>query len=224
MKLSSMRYKGFVWPHNPTVYTITFQRNMALNKIPFGYYRLQSLGMTRRIMKGEGAFVGKDAYRQFKALASVFYQETPGTLVHPLWDTTTAWFVNLELAQEPREDYVRYRFEFWEDYTGYRTGVETIAAPKATPAAETKPADSGANAANSAGGGDTVPSAWYAAPSGGNTGGTAGGAASSHTVTQGQTMWGIAQRYGMSLTELIALNPQIKNPNLIYVGQEVRVK
>ena len=33
----------------------------------------------------------------------------------------------------------------------------------------------------------------------------------------------IARRQGLSLTALIALNPQIKNPNLILVGEKVRV-
>ena len=34
----------------------------------------------------------------------------------------------------------------------------------------------------------------------------------------------LARRYGVTLAELIALNPQIKNPNLIRVGEEVRVR
>lgn len=220
MKLSCMRYKSFVWPHNPTVYTVAFQRNMALHKVPFGRYRLQSLGMTRRVMMGEGEFVGEDAYRQIQALGSVFYENTPGVLVHPLWNTTSAWFVNLELVQEPREDYVKYRFEFWEDYAGYQTGVETITPPKAAPApaAEIKKPDT-----NTAGAADNgAAGSWESPVVVGNSQTTA--AAASHRVTQGQTLWGIAQKYGIGLNELIALNPQIKNPNLIYVGQEVRVK
>lgn len=44
-----------------------------------------------------------------------------------------------------------------------------------------------------------------------------------HRVVKGESLWALARRYGVSLTELIALNPQIKNPNLIYVGQEVRI-
>ena len=115
MKLASMRYKSFVWPHNPRVYSIEFERAMALNKIPFGRYVLQNLGLTRRVMRGEGEFQGADAYEQFKKLATVFYEETPGTLVHPLWDTTTAWLVELRLEQEPRPDYVKYSFTFWEE-------------------------------------------------------------------------------------------------------------
>ena len=35
--------------------------------------------------------------------------------------------------------------------------------------------------------------------------------------------WGIARRCGVTLSSLIAANPQIKNPNLIYPGNEVRL-
>ena len=45
-----------------------------------------------------------------------------------------------------------------------------------------------------------------------------------HRVVKGDTLWGLSRRYGVDLKELAALNPQIKNPNLIYVGQEVRVR
>ena len=34
-------------------------------------------------------------------------------------------------------------------------------------------------------------------------------------------LWGIAKRYGVALADLIAANPQIKNPNLIYPGDRV---
>lgn len=197
MRLSSMRYKGFVWPHNPRVYSIEFERKMAVNKIPFGRYSIQSLGMTRRVMKGEGEFVGADAYAQFKALATVFYEDTPGVLVHPLWDTTSAWFVALRLEQEPRADYVKYSFEFWEDYSGTSTTTTTVS--------------------NAAQNGGTASASTAAA------GETGESEAVWHTVVQGETLWGIAVKYGVELTAVIALNPQISNPNLIYVGQKVRV-
>ena len=45
-----------------------------------------------------------------------------------------------------------------------------------------------------------------------------------HRVVKGDTLWAIAKRYDVKLAELIALNPQIKNPNLIRVGDEVRVQ
>lgn len=44
-----------------------------------------------------------------------------------------------------------------------------------------------------------------------------------YTVQQGDSMFTIAQRFGVSLDALIAANPQIPNPNLIFPGQIVCV-
>ena len=186
-----MRYKDYVWPHNPRVYAIEYERAMGAWKVPFGRYQLQDLGPAHRVMRGEGEFVGEGAYEEFKRLATVFYADGPGLLVHPVWQTANAYFVELSLQMEPRADYVRYSFAFWEGYDGHNTGIQV-----------------------------TQPSAGGGAGGDGGTGATAG---TRHTVRQGETLWGIAQRYGLELTELINLNPQIKNPNLILVGEAVRV-
>ena len=61
-QLTPMRYKDFVWPHNPAVYSITYERQVAVHKVPFGRYCLQDLGLTRRVMRGQGEFVGQGAY------------------------------------------------------------------------------------------------------------------------------------------------------------------
>ena len=114
MNLAPMRYKDYVWPHNPETYTISFKRKVAVAKVPFGRYGMQDLGMSYRVMEGEGVFAGKGAYDEFKKLASVFYQGGPGLLIHPGWQASQAYFVLLELAQQPLENYVRYRFAFWE--------------------------------------------------------------------------------------------------------------
>ena len=192
MILSPMRFKDFVWPHNPRVYAITYERKLAVHKIPFGRHYIQSLGQTRRVLKGEGEFVGEGAYDTFKKLATVFYDETPGVLVHPVWMTTTAWFAGLELRQEPRRDYVAYSFEFWEVVGGNNT--PTLTARKVETAGTAGTADAGSR----------QEAQW-------------------HTVVRGDTLWGISRRYGVALDRLIALNPDIRNPNLIYVGQKVRI-
>ena len=44
-----------------------------------------------------------------------------------------------------------------------------------------------------------------------------------HTVVPGDTMWKISVRYQIGLSEIIAANPHIKNPNLIYPGQKLTV-
>jgi prophage DNA circulation protein len=188
MKLTPMRYKNFVWPHNPRIYSIDYARKMAVNKIPFGGYHLQDLGQTNRIMAGEGEFTGEDAYQQFGKLANAFYDPGPGTLIHPLWQSARVHFVSLRLEQEPRADYVRYSFVFWED--GFTTPVVKRVELSTTEQ------ENGEKTAGKA----------Y------------------HTVVKGDTLWAIARMYGLTLIQLLKRNPEIKNPNRIYVGEKVRLK
>lgn len=44
-----------------------------------------------------------------------------------------------------------------------------------------------------------------------------------YTVKPGDTMWKIAVKYQIGISEIIAANPQIKNPNLIYPGQKINI-
>ena len=40
-----------------------------------------------------------------------------------------------------------------------------------------------------------------------------------HTVIKGESMWLIAKKYQVGLSEIIGANPQVSNPNLIYPNQ-----
>ena len=186
MGLSPMRFKNYIWPYNPKTYEIAYQKQVVSHKVPFGNYILQNMGRTNRILRGTGEFIGADAYAQFKKLATVFYEETPGMLIHPVWQISKAYFVALSLKQAPREDYVSYSFEFWEHSpiikSVRRTDSDTIVGGNTGDAEEN----------------------WY-------------------TVVSGDNLWNIANRYGMTLDALLVLNPQIKNPNLIYPGDKIRV-
>lgn len=192
MRLAPMRYKEFTWPHNPETYQVEHRRQVAVHKVPFGGYVLQDLGAGCRVLEGEGTFAGKDAYATFRALEQVFDQPGPGLLVHPVWPASSAYFVTLQLTEEPLPDFVRYRFAFWEDQGGYKAGLTEI----------------------NAGGTEEGGSAGEASQSASSYSGT-------YVVRKGDTLWGIAGRYGVALTALIAANPQIKNPNLIYPGETV---
>ena len=44
-----------------------------------------------------------------------------------------------------------------------------------------------------------------------------------YTVQPGDTLWKIAVRYQVGITEIISANPQFKNPNLIYPGNKVTI-
>ena len=48
-------------------------------------------------------------------------------------------------------------------------------------------------------------------------------AATTHTVVSGYTMWKIAVRYQVGLSEIKSANPQISNPDLIYPGQVLNI-
>ena len=48
-------------------------------------------------------------------------------------------------------------------------------------------------------------------------------AATSHKVVSGDTMWKIAVKYEVGLSELKSANPQILNPDLIYPGQVLNI-
>ena len=55
----------------------------------------------------------------------VFYEETPGLLIHPLWQASQAYFVSLQVQQTPQPDYVRYSFAFWEERSAETVKTET---------------------------------------------------------------------------------------------------
>lgn len=126
----------------------------------------------------------------------MFYSGGPGQLIHPLWQAANAYFVSLRLEQEPLRDYVRYSFEFWEEANYYSGEVRTWSSQSTQGSGATQTAQAAQTT-------QTIP-VYY-------------------QVVKGDTLWAIASRYGMALSDLIALNPQIKNPNLIHIGDEVRV-
>ena len=136
-------------------------------------------------MRGEGEFFGPDAYAQFRELTEVFRSAGAGELRHPVWRCSRAVFTRLELAQEPREDYVAYSFEFCD------AGEQTQAPKQITASAGEK--------------------------------GTAKAAARTVTVRTGDTLWALCRTYGLTMRQMLAYNPQIRDPNLIHTGEELRI-
>ena len=200
MLLTPMRYKTYVWPHNPAVYSITYERQTAVHKVPFGQYCIQDMGPACRVMRGWGEFAGKDAYREFKQLAAIFSEDGPGLLVHPLWQISNAYFTELKLEQEPTPDYVRYSFVFREQPDGYDGALTEL------------PSDPGGTGGETGEGHDSEIS---------DSPGPEEGRTRIHIVASGETLWGIAARYHVSLYELLSLNRHIRNLNSIQVGERL---
>ncbi len=107
-----MSFRGVDWPRNPEQYRQVSVREPVYGKNSAGNTVFTGMGPVKVTVTGSGAFFGSDAYENFKVLAGLFAQSTPGALYHPVWGTVQAYFTKLELTQEPKPDYVAYSFEF----------------------------------------------------------------------------------------------------------------
>lgn len=112
--MNKLVYKNFVWPQNPDHYQQDYLREPVYTKNDAGETVFSGMGPMKRTISGSGCFVGDTAYTKFKELATVFAESTAGGLVHPVWGTYNCYFTELQLTQEPRSNYVSYKFEFRE--------------------------------------------------------------------------------------------------------------
>ena len=106
-----LSYKTFVWPHNPHTYREEYIREPKFTT-QSGVTSFDGMGPMRRIITGSGVFFGANAFARFRALAELFEDDKPGNLEHPVWGIRYCYFTGLELTQEPKDNYVSYRFEF----------------------------------------------------------------------------------------------------------------
>lgn len=111
-----LSYKTFVWPHNPHTYKEEcIRESRYYTKDSVTYF--DGMGEMKRIITGSGAFFGENAFDQFKKLALLFEEEDAGNLEHPIWGIRYCYFTGLELIQEPRENYISYKFTFTQALT-----------------------------------------------------------------------------------------------------------
>lgn len=211
MNLTSMKFKGYAWPHNPRIYSIAATRSVANHKIPGGGWYSREMGEGLRVVTGEGEFTGDNAYERFKELYSLFSEGGKGQLVHPIWRTMTAHFTALSLVQEPRADYVYYKFTFTECGMDADTSVSPVALDSA----------SGSQSVSA--------SLKYQVFCVNSTAAyrklvaSRSGLCRYHTMKRGQTIFTICGLYGIGYARLIELNPFMRNPHEMVAGYVVRI-
>ena len=114
-----MQFRNFTWPNEPSSLRVTSRRRTALLEEPGGGWTLQDLGTAARTVTGEGVFFGETAYESLRTLEALLAQGGAGAhlvgmpapgMQHQLQAVLT----ELEGEQEPRENFVRYRFTFVE--------------------------------------------------------------------------------------------------------------
>lgn len=115
--LSSMRYKTFTWPNNPSECKYSVDKAYAKHKYPeLAGVEVEDMDNNAAVITGSGEFFGPNAYSQWQQLLEVFNQHGVGGFYHPLYPNIhTVLMTKLDMSVEPREDYVAYTFEFVED-------------------------------------------------------------------------------------------------------------
>lgn len=109
--MECMSYKTFVWPNNPASYREEWSRE-AKYSTEDGVSTFLGMGPLKGTIRGSGAFFGELAYENFRDLLELAESDEAGALRHPLWGIRQAYLTELELVQEPRENYVGYSFGF----------------------------------------------------------------------------------------------------------------
>lgn len=106
-----LSYKTFVWPQNPHTYReVTTRTPMYSTQDGTTYF--DGMSDLKRTITGSGTFYGDDAYDQYKKLQKLTEDMAAGNLEHPIFGIRYCYLTLLELTQEPKENYVSYRFEF----------------------------------------------------------------------------------------------------------------
>ena len=106
-----LSFKTFVWPQNPTTYREVATRTPEYyTQDGETYYR--GMSNLKRTISGTGVFYGEDAYEQYLKLQKLMNEMSAGNLAHPIFGIRYCYFTLLEVTQEPKENYVNYRFEF----------------------------------------------------------------------------------------------------------------
>ena len=171
MKLQPMKFRDFVWPHNPETLNISRRRSLKEWRLPFSGSVLQDCGAEKRVVEGEGRFYGPGCIRRFQKLSELLEDGKNGVLTLPEIPPFSARFVSLGMIGTAEPDSIGYRFVFWED--GKAAGTKEAAQGQV------------------------------------------------YRAAAGESLWRVAHRFSSSVDELVALNPQIRWPNLLEEGERV---
>ena len=109
-----MRYKEFLFPHNPRRIHIEAGARTAVLHCPFVGAAVQHLGMSPRVITGEGQFFGPRALADYQRLEAVFAQPGSGSLSLPGLPPFQAFFTRLALTCEGDGQIIGYSFIFTE--------------------------------------------------------------------------------------------------------------
>ena len=202
--LSNMKYKDFTFPHNPRTSSFKCTRSYVEHKYPeLSGNEVEDFGRNAIVISGTGEFFGADAYTQFSKLRKEYNKKGVGKVSHPVFKTVTRGLMT-ELQgdlEENMENYIKYSFEIVADTKPIMGEyIKKYSGKK-------KSHHKVNNSKQSKSGKDYV----------------------IHTVKSGETLSGICNTYAkkhktaINWKTIAKLNKK-KNPNIIHVGQKIKVK
>lgn len=113
--VSLMKFKDFVWTKNPEKLSVSIKRDVKELQIPFYGAIMQDYGAKKRVISGEGEFVGDQCLQTYKALSALFEEGNSGVLKLPDLPALIAKPISLSYVATTRPNVLRYQFMFWED-------------------------------------------------------------------------------------------------------------
>lgn len=124
MNNSSMRFKDFIWPINPSEISFSTKNTVKELKLLYGGCLLQNLGRQPKVIKGKGAFTGKNAFFWFGELEKLLNDRTSGILLISGVAPCSAMLSRLAMLGQPSSDTVEYEFTFIEDIGDVKSDTE----------------------------------------------------------------------------------------------------
>ncbi len=112
--MDKISFKSFVWPVNPSEFTIRHKKEPIYGYDSAGLKVFKGMGPDKCTVTGSGVFTGPDASAKFFSLKTLYKEGSCGTLHHPHWGDMWGYITELTSTQDARENYLAYTFTFRE--------------------------------------------------------------------------------------------------------------
>ncbi len=117
MILSTMRFDGYEWEHNPLSVEISHQRILVYDLLPLVGKDTRDLGRGCMVVSGKGELYGEDCMEQYSELEKKYLQGKTGVLTIPGIVPLRARFSKLSVLAADAPDLLTYGFEFVEEHS-----------------------------------------------------------------------------------------------------------
>ena len=112
MLLSTMRFAGYSWRHNPLSMNLLHELFVTSTVTPAQGEQIDNVSKRISHVYGKGELVGEDCIEQYRALEKLFAKGQKGVLTLPGMPSFKAYFTKLEVEGQPTPDVLEYSFEF----------------------------------------------------------------------------------------------------------------